>query len=365
MPVFARDFQVSAAASSLPLSLATGFLAPALIVAGTFSEARGRVPLMLASILTAALLTIACALAPRWGMLLLLRTLAGVSFAGLPAISMAYLSEEVHPSSIGLAMGLVIGGNGLGGMSGRLLTALVADLASWRWAMAVMGLLGVAAAVVAWRTLPPSRHFQAHPLRIGPLALTFWEQLCDARLIPLYAQGFLLGGAFVATYNYVSYHLLAEPYSLSHAAVGFIFVVYLVGIISSAWIGSVADRVGRPRMLASMAAVMLAGIALTMARPLAIVIAGIAVVTFGFFGGHSVASSWVGLRATHAKAQAAALYLFFYYLGSSIDGSIGGLFWDRWRWAGVAGFVAALSVTSLVVALGISRSPAPSAAHAT
>jgi YNFM family putative membrane transporter len=113
-----------------------------------------------------------------------------------------------------------------------------------------------------------------------------------------------------------------------------------------------------------MAAVMFGGIALTMARPLTLVIAGIAVVTFGFFGGHSVASSWVGLRATHAKAQAAALYLFFYYLGSSVVGSTGGLFWDRWRWPGVVGFVAALSAASFVVALGLSHSPARSAAHA-
>ncbi len=364
MPVFARDFHVSGAESSLPLSLTTGFLAPALIVAGTFSEARGRVPLMLSSLLAAALLTIACAFAPRWGVLLALRALAGISFAGLPAISMAYLSEEVHPNSIGLAMGLAIGGNGLGGMSGRLLTALVADFSSWRWALAVIGTLGVAATVVAWRTLPPSRHFKPHPLRIGALSFTFWEQLRDARLVPLYVEGFLLGGAFVATYNYVTYHLLAEPYSLSHAAVGFIFVVYLVGIVASAWIGSIADRVGRRAMLASMAAVMLAGIVLTTLRPLALVIAGVAVVTFGFFGGHSVASSWVGLRATHAKAQAAALYLFFYYLGSSVVGSTGGLFWDRWRWPGVAAFVAALSVTSFVVAVGLSGSRAPSAVPA-
>src|SRR4029077_19478483 len=130
---------------------------------------------------------------------------------------------------------------------------------------------------------------------------------------------------------YVTYHLLAEPYSLSHTVVGFIFIVYLVGIVSSAWIGSLADRVGRRTMLAAMAVVMLAGIALTALRPLAFVIGGIAVVTFGFFGGHSVASSWVGLRASHAKAQAAALYLFFYYLGSSVAGSGGGLFWDRWH----------------------------------
>ena len=359
MPVFARDFHVSAAASSLPLSVTTGLLAPTLIVAGTVSEARGRVPLMLASLLASALLTMSCALAPRWSVLVALRALAGIAFAGVPAISMAYLGEEVHPDSIGLAMGLAIGGNGLGGMTGRLLTAIVADVLSWRWAMAAVGMLGVAAAVVAWRTLPASRHFTSHPLRLGALSLTFWEQLNDARLAPLYAEGFLLGGGFVTTYNYVAYHLLAEPYSLSHTAVGFIFVVYLVGIFASAWIGFLADRVGRRTILAGMAAVMLAGIALTATRPLGLVIGGVAVVTFGFFGGHSVASSWVGLRASHAKAQAAALYLFFYYVGSSIAGSFGGVFWDRWGWPGVVGFVVALAATALAIGLGPIRPDTP------
>ncbi len=166
----------------------------------------------------------------------------------------------------------------------------------------------------------------------------------------------------MTTYNYVAYRLLGEPYSLSQAAVGFIFIVYLVGIFASAWIGSRADRVGRSTMVGLMAAVMLAGIALTAARPLALIIGGVAVVTFGFFGGHSVASSWVGLRARHAKAQAAALYLFFYYIGSSVAGLAGGVAWDRWAWPGVVAFVATLSALSLVIAIGPARSGAAAAA---
>jgi YNFM family putative membrane transporter len=134
MPVFAREFHVSGAESSLPLSLTTGFLAPALIVAGTFSEARGRVPLMLSSLLAAALLTMACAFAPRWGVLLALRALAGISFAGLPAISMAYFSEEVHElDRVGDGSG--DRGNGLGRNERSAFTALVADLrrGAGRW----------------------------------------------------------------------------------------------------------------------------------------------------------------------------------------------------------------------------------------
>lgn len=321
-----------------------------MIVAGAFSEARGRKAMMSWSLLASSVLSVLSALAPRWDLFLLTRALAGITFAGLPAISMAYLGEEMHPGSIGLAMGLFIGGNGLGGMAGRLITAFITDALSWRWALGTMGVLGLVATAIFWRTLPPSRNFHPRPLRARALLVSLGEQLRDPKLVPLYAQGFLIMGSFVTSYNYVTYHLLEPPFSLSHTAVGFIFVVYLVGIFASAWIGARADRTGRRKMIMLMLAVLLAGIVLTMVPFVWFVVLGIATVTFGFFGGHSVASSWVGLRATHAKAQAAALYLFFYYMGGSIAGSVGGLFWGKAGWFGVAGFVAAMAVVALAVA---------------
>jgi YNFM family putative membrane transporter len=244
-------------------------------------------------------------------------------------------------------VGLMIGGNGLGGMAGRIATALVADAFGWRYALGGIGVLGLIATVIFWRILPPSRHFHPRPLRAGALLRTFGEHLRNPKLVPLFAQGFLLMGTFVTSYNYVTYHLLAPPYQLSHAAVGSIFVVYLVGIFASAWIGALAHRAGRARMLALMIGLMLAGIVLMTLPLVAAIVAGIAVLTFGFFGAHSVASTWVGLRAPHSKAQAAALYLFFYYVGSSLAGSMGGVFWDRWGWIGVISFVVAMISAAL------------------
>jgi YNFM family putative membrane transporter len=58
-------------------------------------------------------------------------------------------------------------------------------------------------------------------------------------------------------------------------------------------------------------------------------------VTFGFFGGHAIASSWVGKRAGMGKAHASALYLFFYYVGSSVGNTAGGFFWSMDGWGGV------------------------------
>jgi YNFM family putative membrane transporter len=357
MPVFARDFHVSAAQSSLPLSLTTGLLAPAMILAGVLSESHGRKAMMAASLLASSVLTVVCALVPHWPTFLVLRGLAGIAFAGLPAISLAYLSEELDATSVGLGVGLSIGGNGLGGMSGRLLTGLIADLVSWRYALGAIGGLGLVATFIFWRTLPPSRHFRPRSTRFRELLRVFGAQLRDGRLVPLFAIGFLLMGGLVTTYNYITYHLLDPPYSLGQTGVGLIFSVYLVGIFASAFIGARADRVGRGRMLVLMTLVMLIGIALTLAGPLAVVVLGIATVTFGFFGGHSVASSWVGLRARDAKAQAASLYLFWYYVGSSIAGTVGGLFWERAHWPGVAAFVAVLLVLALGAA-GWAGSPA-------
>jgi YNFM family putative membrane transporter len=44
------------------------------------------------------------------------------------------------------------------------------------------------------------------------------------------------------------------------------------------------------------------------------------------------------------------MYLFIYYLGSSIAGATGGLFYTRHGWTGVAGFTAALFAFGLAVA---------------
>ncbi|HXD49922.1 MAG TPA: hypothetical protein VN600_14170, partial [Gemmatimonadaceae bacterium] len=163
--------------------------------------------------------------------------------------------------------------------------------------------------------------------------------------------GFLLMGALVASYNYVTYHLLDAPYALSQSGAGSIFVVYLSGIFASAWIGSMADRRGRGRMLVLMSSLVFVGIVLSLARSLVFVVAGIVAVTFGFFGGHSVASSWVGLRAKHAKAQASALYLFFYYIGASVAGTVGGVVWDAAHWSGVVLLVGAMALAAVGIAL--------------
>jgi YNFM family putative membrane transporter len=132
MPIFSTDFGVSATEASLTLSLATGLLSVSMLAAGMVSEVWGRKPIMVASLLPSAILTVICALLPHWSTLLAVRALTGVALSGLPAVAMAYVGEEIHPRSLGLAMGLYVAGTGLGGMAGRLTTGIITDIWGWQ-----------------------------------------------------------------------------------------------------------------------------------------------------------------------------------------------------------------------------------------
>lgn len=357
LPVLSAAFALSAAQSSLALSISTITLAIGLLLTGPLSDAVGRKPVMVAALCSAALCTLLTPLMPNWHALLLMRALVGLSLSGLVAVAMSYLSEEIYPQHLGLAMGLYISGNALGGMSGRLVSGVLVDFVSWQAAVGLLGGLALLAALVFWRLLPESRHFHPTPLRFASLAEGLRLHLSDRGLPWLFLEAFLLMGGFVTLFNYIGYRLLEQPYGLSMSWVGLLSVVYLSGTYSSTQAGALADRLGRHRVFWPAILVMLAGLLLTLFAPLGLILAGMLLFAFGFFAAHSLASSWVGRRALQARGQASSLYLFSYYLGSSIAGTAGGFFWQHGGWTGVGLFIAALLVVALLVALHLSRLP--------
>jgi MFS transporter, YNFM family, putative membrane transport protein len=309
------------------------------------------------SLFGVAALSVLSAFAPNWTSLLVIRAFEGLALAGVPAIGMAYLAEEVHPQDLGGAMGLYIAGNAYGGLAGRVLTGIVIDLThSASVALAILGLLGLLAAIVFSAALPPSRYFlpeRGHSWR--GLGKAFARHLRDPGLALLFAIGFLLMGSFVTVYNYASYRLIVPPFALNQAAAGAVFLVYLVGGPASAWFGRLSGRLGRGPILLAGIGLMLAGACVTLANTLWGFVFGLSLMTMGFFGGHAVASGWVSHRATVARAQAASLYLFCYYLGSSTIGSVGGEFWSSAGWWGIVGLVAALLSLAMIIGLYLRR----------
>lgn len=353
LPLFAREFHLSAEAASLAVSMATGPLAIGILFAGALSDRVGRRPMMVAAMFLAGGFSLATAAAPGWDALLALRLATGVALAGVPAVAMAYVSEEVDHASVGSAMGLYIGGSAIGGMAGRLGVSLLTDLVGWRWGLALVGIAGLAMAEAFRRLAPESRHFIRSSAGPGQIARGFLNLFRDPAMPILFAEAFVLMGVFVSVYNYAGFRLMAPPYDLGHAAVGAVFLLYILGSWSSAWFGGLAGRIGRRHIFWTPVALLIAGVAITGVRPLWLVIVGIGVVTIGFFGAHSIASAWVGRRALGQRGQAAALYLFFYYLGSSVLGSLGGIAWTRAGWPGVAWYCGALGGVALLGALAL------------
>lgn len=349
LPVLSQEFGVSPAASSLSLSISTGLLAFGLLVTGPLSDAIGRKPVMVTGLLLAAVCTLLSATMTSWHGILIMRALIGLSLSGVAAVGMTYLSEEVHPGVIAFSMGLYISGNSIGGMSGRLLSGVITDFTSWRVAVAVIGCFALASALMFWKILPPSRHFRPASLKPRSLLINFKLHWRDNGLPLLFAEGFLLMGAFVTLFNYIGYRLLSPPWSLSQAVVGLLSVVYLTGSWSSPKAGAMTARFGRPAVLLFSTAIMLAGVLMTLFNSVWLILPGMMLFTAGFFGAHSVASGWIGPRARRAKGQASSLYLFSYYLGSSVAGTLGGVFWHQFGWYGITVFISSLLLVALLV----------------
>ncbi|WP_323004280.1 MFS transporter [Denitromonas sp.] len=357
LPLLAQVFGASATEVSLSVSVSTGALALTLIPASLLSDRFGRGPMMTLSLAAAAALSLLCPWVTSFDQLLVLRALLGVALAGLPAAAMAYLGEEVAPNAQGRAMGLYIAGNAFGGMTGRFLTAWVTDIANWQIALLVLGILGAVAALAFWFGLPASRHFRRRSISPAQVLADTRALLRDAGLPWLFLCAFLLMGSFVGLYNFVTFRLVAPPFGLGQTAIGAIFLLYLVGTWSSAWVGQLVDRIGRRQVLGIMAGLMLAGLLLTLPAQLGWVVIGIAVFTFGFFGAHTTTSGWVSRRAGASRALAAAVYLSSYYLGSSVLGTTVGLAWEAGRWPAVVGLLVALVAGVLLLARHLARIP--------
>ena len=357
LPLFAREFQVSPAIASLSLSCATMALALGMLLAGTVSETLGRRTVMSVALFLTSLLALATLFSHSFHSLLLLRLLQGLVLAGVPSVAMAYLGEEMDAHAIGHAMGLYISGNALGGMTGRIGSALLCEYVPWHTAIALIGVISLALSLVFIKSLPPSTNFHQRPFQLGYLFSSLFQHLRDPGLLCLYALAFLFMGGFISLYNYIGFRLLAPPYNLTNYQVSLIFLVYLLGSFSSGVVGSLIHRFGRPFMIRVTLAVMLAGTAITLSGSLPLIVAGVGVFTCGFFSAHAIASSWVGRRARTAKAQASSLYLCAYYLGSSVSGTVGGVFWLHFGWKGVAAMIALLLAAAFGVAALLLRLP--------
>ncbi|MGW7239104.1 MFS transporter [Streptomyces sp. NPDC054804] len=347
LPLISNGFGVSASDASWTVAAATGGLALFVIPMSALSERFGRRTVMTASLAVAVAVGLLAPFAPSLGVLVVLRGIQGAALAGLPASAQAYLAEEVRPRALVTAIGLFVAGNSVGGMSGRVITGWVAQEWGWRVAVGVIGVIAVGCAVAFRLLLPAPRHFRAGSLHPRRLLGTVRDHLANPLLRRLYAIGALFMTVFGGVYTVIGYRLTEEPFSLPQGIVGSIFLVYLVGTVSASTAGRLVGRLGRRGALYLGGGTTAAGLLLSLADSLPLVLLGLVLITAGFFAGHAVASSAVSKTATHGRAQASAIYQSAYYIGSSAGSTVGALAFHASGWPGTVG-VALLAIAGVV-----------------
>jgi len=359
LPQIAADLHVGAAEVSLVVSASTIGLAIGVIPWSLVADRIGRVRAMSIAMIAATFFGLLVPFSTSFALLVTGRLFEGAMVGGVPAVAIAYLSEEIDARHAARAAGTYVAGTSIGGLLGRLVAGPIADLASWRIGVFTVAVLCAIAAALFIGLVPKPRGFV--PLRSrGPdvepgLLSRLAANLRSPRMLALYAQGCLLMGGFVALYNYLGFRLAAAPFNLPQTLISLLFVAYLAGTWSSAQAGVLAARFGRLPILLTGVASMIVGVLLTLSTVLLVVLIGLLVATAGFFAAHAVASGWTGAESIIGRAQASSLYNLFYYAGSSLFGWLGGVFFVTSGWAGTAAMVACLAVLAGALAVLLLR----------
>ncbi|WP_210084792.1 MFS transporter [Mycobacterium sp. OAE908] len=338
-----RDASVDPSQAALLVSAATLGLALSVLPWAWLSNRIGTTAAMRLAAAGTAVTAIAVPWLPTFDTLLAGRFLHGIALGGIPALAMALLHNSAAPQRVATMAGSYVAATSLGGLSGRLLVVPIADHLGWRAALFILGCLVAVLMVALIGVIPrPSGASANEPEHGAVLA-----HLRDPAMLSLFAIGALLIGGMVIVFNYLPFRLEADPYRLAPTMVSLIFLAYLGGTVGSRAAGWLTDCVGGPPVLAAAGLLMAGGAALTLARPVSMILLGLVVLTTGLFVGHAVASSMVAARANHGRAQATAMYNISYYAGSSAFGWLGGLAWLHAQW---------FAVTALVTVLGLGAS---------
>ncbi|MDQ7727132.1 MFS transporter [Halomonas sp. SpR8] len=355
LPGLKETYAVSTLGVSLLMSVSTLSLAIALLVFGPLSDAIGREAIMRITLLLAGGCSLALAFAPTFESLLVLRLVQGFVLGGLPAVAIAWMGDEFEKPALLSAVGLYIGANSLGGISGRIVGGAAAEVGGPTAAFLAVGVMTLIGCVVFWRLLPNSRAFTPQRFELRKAAADLLGHLRTPVLLAAYCLGGINFLIFINQYSYITFRLADEPYQLAASGLGLIFLTYLGGTFGSMISGRLAGRFSPAACMMMGVIILMLGTAITLADSLVLIIVGLSVNAFGFFLAHSLASSWIGRYAQGARGSASALYLVFYYVGASLGG-----FWLEpfWRWAGWPGVSVGswllLSIT-LMIAFGLWR----------
>lgn len=357
LPLLAREFRASAAAVGLTVSATTFAVALVAPFVGAVADVLGRKRIIVSAIFLLAAPTALLAATASLDQLIGGRFVQGLLLPPIFAVTVAYIGDEWPVDEVPAVTGLYIAGSGLGGFLGRFLTGVVSEAWGWREAFLALAAINLICGAAVALFLPRERHFMRAPGLSSSfrMMLRHWT---DRRLLATFAVGFSVLFAFVAGFSYVNFYLAAPPFGLSTAGLGSIFIVYLLGVVSSPWAGRAMRRFGRRRVAVAAVGSWSLGLLLTLLPSLWAVIAGLAVAAASGFILQTCATSYLASAATQARSSAVGLYVTCYYVGGSLGGIVPAPAWEAAGWPGCVALVIAILAMAAALVWRFWREPA-------
>jgi MFS transporter, YNFM family, putative membrane transport protein len=345
LPEVERGLRCSPAAAGLSITVVVVGVAVAGWVLGPLSDRIGRARVMVASAALIVLPTAALPLSPDLPVFLALRLAQGVLMPGLLVVAVPYVSERFRGSGAGAAMGAYTSSLVVGGLVGRVGTALVADVAGWRVGLASLTVLTVAGAAAMWAWLPRDAPPSGRPSEGGGTALHLRNRLLLTNALCAGAAFF----AFVGVFTYATHRLSGPPFHLTLARAGLVYGVWIVGALTPV-VGHLAHRVGPQRLLPLLSVSVAAGAGLTLVDRLGVVVLGLGLMAFGMFCTVTACQLLIPRLVSRGRGAATSVHLTVYYLLGGAGAYLPGLELDR-GWAAVVVVCIGVSALGLLAAL--------------
>ena len=156
-PQLAVTFGASQGTVLWIINLYTLTLAALLLPLGAAGDRLGRKPVLLAGLGVFAVANVVAAFAPTANVMLAARLLSGVGAAMIMPVTLSVITSSFPDQERSKAIGMWTAVAGGGGILGMYLSALLVDVASWRWLFALPLALTAGSALVGVRAVPNSR----------------------------------------------------------------------------------------------------------------------------------------------------------------------------------------------------------------
>jgi len=350
LPLLSEEFHASAAEVSTIITVSTLAVALTAPFTGAVADVLGRKRVIVAAMFVLVIPTLMVGLSTSLSAVIFWRAVQGLVLPPIFAVTVAYIGDEWPAKEATTAAGIYSSGSSLGGFSGRLVTGVIADLISWRAGFAVLaGVAAVGAVAVAF-LLPRERRFvRSEGLRASGRQML--GHFRNSQLVATFAVGFGVLVNFICTFTFISFYLAAPPYNLSASWLGALFVTYLVGSVLTPWIGWAVGRFGRRPFMVGVIAVWLAGIALTLAPSLPLIVAGLALGAGCGLICQAVSTGYVTVTAKAGRSSAVGLYVTGFYLGGSFGAAVGAIAWTLGGWPTCVALVAAMLVIMAAIVI--------------